>query len=84
MSAEGVNGILTVSLTKLLCKHCFIFVCQIWREYHRDKDCISAVIPVCTTLKFYLPHVLCDLQIMFLGRIEKQNVFRRFYRHKVW
>ena len=26
----------------------FVFISlQIWREYHKDKDCISAVIPVC-------------------------------------
>ena len=25
---------------------------QIWREYHRDKDCISAVIPVSENQSF--------------------------------
>ena len=53
MAAEGVNGILTVLLAIKSSDHCCIFICQIWREYHRDKDCISAVIPVCTTLKYY-------------------------------
>ena len=27
--------------------HLVFISLQIWREYHKDKDCISAVIPVC-------------------------------------
>ena len=27
--------------------HLVFILLQIWREYHKDKDCISAVIPVC-------------------------------------
>jgi len=31
----------------------FLFSLQIWREYHKDKDCVSAVIPVCLIMTYW-------------------------------
>ena len=39
--------------TQLIKRYFILLMClQIWREYHRDKDCISAVIPVSENQSF--------------------------------
>ena len=68
--------------TQLIKRYFILLMClQIWREYHRDKDCISAIIPVSENENFL--RKICYLIIITVFLILTMYLKSRFLNYNI-
>ena len=68
--------------TQLIKRYFILLMClQIWREYHRDKDCISAIIPVSENENFL--RNICYLIIITVFLTMTMYLKSRFLNYNI-